>query len=42
MAERAEAVGFDSLWMVDRLLFPDGEPSVHLRAPILHEATAAA
>jgi alkanesulfonate monooxygenase SsuD/methylene tetrahydromethanopterin reductase-like flavin-dependent oxidoreductase (luciferase family) len=25
MAQRAEAVGFDSLWVVDRLLFPVGE-----------------
>jgi len=25
MAERAEAVGFDSLWAVDRLLFPGGD-----------------
>ncbi len=25
MAERAEAVGFDSLWLVDRLLFPGGD-----------------
>jgi alkanesulfonate monooxygenase SsuD/methylene tetrahydromethanopterin reductase-like flavin-dependent oxidoreductase (luciferase family) len=25
MAERAEAVGFDSLWVVDRLLFPAGD-----------------
>ena len=28
MAERAEAVGFDSLWMVDRLLFPGGDEFV--------------
>lgn len=25
MAERAEAVGFDSLWAIDRLLFPAGD-----------------
>lgn len=25
MAERAEAVGFDSIWAVDRLLFPAGD-----------------
>jgi alkanesulfonate monooxygenase SsuD/methylene tetrahydromethanopterin reductase-like flavin-dependent oxidoreductase (luciferase family) len=28
MAERAEAVGFDSLWVIDRLLFPGGDDFV--------------
>lgn len=36
MAERAEAVGFDSLWVIDRLLFPAGDDLFGAPLPHTH------
>ncbi len=36
LAERAEAVGFDSLWVIDRLLFPAADEYVGVPVPETH------
>jgi len=36
LAERAEAVGFDSLWAVDRLLFPGGDEYLGIKVEETH------
>jgi alkanesulfonate monooxygenase SsuD/methylene tetrahydromethanopterin reductase-like flavin-dependent oxidoreductase (luciferase family) len=36
MAERAEAVGFDSLWVIDRLYYPAGDEYDGIKTEVAH------